>query len=405
MKTIFFCFLREKTMFGKLKPSQTRVTRQLLTKKSSISEWKIFVALSLVILVVTVGIALFFALQPKNTAVVPNFFEGKDSVLKITNRPILLVQPDLIPRVGDSLNVLVTVQSFGNVILYNSSLVVTVGSTSKRIMPSNAVVKCPPAYVDNVIPTLQNGDTVFCNAQYMLTAFDIQSIVTLTGTSTIRNVSTPIFFSLVTGNLATSTSVSNSGTSFGFINGLCYNSTPVFPCPGIDNMHLSWTYFCTDQKVLYSCNGTSWSMYFEFDLAGGTNGNSYSMTITSFIQPNCQQSVMISVQSTAWMAVGQVIFVQGGGYYVVMTINDPMMVTIINTCNDGNAAPGSTIATQPVSVVPAGQQGPIGPTGADGSSGSTGAQGGTGAQGETGANGSTGGTGAQGGTGANGSTG
>src|SRR4029077_770637 len=56
--------------------------------------------------------------------------------------------------------------------------------------------------------------------------------------------------------------------------------------------------------------------------SGGAGKNAVSNVATNFTQPAVNSTVSINVGTTAWMAVGQVIFVQGGGYYTVASITD-----------------------------------------------------------------------------------
>src|SRR5207244_1743172 len=132
--------------------------------------------------------------------------------------------------------------------------------------------------------------------------------------------------------------------------------------------------------------------------------------------------VSVSVASTAWMAVGETLFVQSGGYYTVSAIPDATTVVLNNTGDTGSAAPAATIlsgsavsaggvagATGPTgdtgAIGPTGLTGPTGPTGATGDTGATGATGPTGATGDTGPTGPTGATGPTGPTGPTGATG
>ena len=75
------------------------------------------------------------------------------------------------------------------------------------------------------------------------------------------------------------------------------------------NTTLNATFLCVEQQVLYGCNASGWYPY--FDLFSGQPGqNAFTTTMNSFVQPDCGQTVMVHVGSTAWMAVGQVIFIQ-----------------------------------------------------------------------------------------------
>jgi len=78
--------------------------------------------------------------------------------------------------------------------------------------------------------------------------------------------------------------------------------------------------------------------------------------------PASAATVLVAVGQTAFMSVGQVVFVQSAGYFTVSGIQDLTDVFLNNLGYTGNAAPGTTIASsQP--IVPAGLQGPNGAAG------------------------------------------
>ncbi len=171
----------------------------------------------------------------------------------------------------------------------------------------------------------------------------------------------------------------------GFLTGNCNHMAPTFPV--CNDAYLTWTFLCTEQQTLYTCNASGWSSFFVLSNADGTTG--VSTTSSSFIQPTCSMSVTIMVDTTAWIVPGQIIFIQNGGYYVVQTIVNSMLVTLINPCFEGNAIPGSTVAS-PALVGPGGQHGPSGGTGPEGPSGGTGPEGPTGGTGPEGPSGPSG---------------
>src|SRR5439155_535800 len=99
--------------------------------------------------------------------------------------------------------------------------------------------------------------------------------------------------------------------------------------------------------------------------------------------PAVGSDVSVSVESTAWMAVGETLFVQSGGYYTVSAITDATTVVLNNTGDTGSAAPASTVLSGSA-VSAGGVAGPTGPTGAPGDTGPAGATGPTGGTGATG---------------------
>lgn len=119
--------------------------------------------------------------------------------------------------------------------------------------------------------------------------------------------------------------------------------------------------------------------------ANGTNGQpSYTTLTANFTQPNLNTSTVVQVGTTSWMAVGEWIFISGGGYYRIAAITSPTVVQIANPGSvlgfpagvPGNAAVGSTVSTTGAlaQVTPggipgiAGADGTIGPQGPQGPS-------------------------------------
>lgn len=105
--------------------------------------------------------------------------------------------------------------------------------------------------------------------------------------------------------------------------------------------------------------------------AAGTNGtngiNAFTDTTADFTQPAVGANVTISVGTSAWAVVGQDIFVEGGGYYLVISKPTAASITVENLGYDANSAP-TTIIASGSHVGPAGEKGA---TGATGSSGTT----------------------------------
>lgn len=92
--------------------------------------------------------------------------------------------------------------------------------------------------------------------------------------------------------------------------------------------------------------------------AGGPGLNAFTTLSANFTQPAVNASVTVNVGTTAWMAVGQGVFIQGGGYYSVNSIADLTHAVLLNLGSAGNAAPASTIVSgTTVMVTPAGTPG------------------------------------------------
>jgi hypothetical protein len=94
--------------------------------------------------------------------------------------------------------------------------------------------------------------------------------------------------------------------------------------------------------------------------SNGTNGtdgvNAFTTTSAAFTQPATNATVAVNVGNTAWMSVGQAVYVAGGGYYTVSSITDDTTAVLSNLGYTGNAAE-STNVPFPASVSPAGIQG------------------------------------------------
>lgn len=96
----------------------------------------------------------------------------------------------------------------------------------------------------------------------------------------------------------------------------------------------------------------------------GTDGdNAFTLTAAGFTQPIVGANVVVDVANSDWMAVGQKIFVEGGGYYDVVSKPSSIQVVLENLGYDGNAAPAVVV---PISSMVS----PGGVKGTDGSSAS-----------------------------------
>lgn len=81
----------------------------------------------------------------------------------------------------------------------------------------------------------------------------------------------------------------------------------------------------------------------------GTNGtdgaNAYTTTTASFTQPEVGSTVTVSVSASGWMAVGQVVYVAGGGVYEVATVNSSTSVDLKNLGGPKAAARYATVGS------------------------------------------------------------
>lgn len=93
--------------------------------------------------------------------------------------------------------------------------------------------------------------------------------------------------------------------------------------------------------------------------------NSFTTTAANFTQPAVSGTVSVSTTNLGqlnnqWMAVGQVVFITGGGYYTVSSITDLTTVVLTNLGYTGNASPGATVTSGGL-VTAGGLQGVAGP--------------------------------------------
>ena len=82
-----------------------------------------------------------------------------------------------------------------------------------------------------------------------------------------------------------------------------------------------------------------------FDGTDGTNGvNAFTTLTASFAQPAIGANVTISVASSAWIALGQNIYIQQAGYYTVIAIVSSTSITVTLVSPD-LVSPGATVST------------------------------------------------------------
>ncbi len=93
--------------------------------------------------------------------------------------------------------------------------------------------------------------------------------------------------------------------------------------------------------------------------------NAFTLTNDDFTMPAELANVAVTVVTTAWMAVGENIFIANAGYFKVVSIGDNVTVTLKNLEDSGtgvypdNVAPGTNVASGQ-KVTPAGITGPAG---------------------------------------------
>ncbi len=78
----------------------------------------------------------------------------------------------------------------------------------------------------------------------------------------------------------------------------------------------------------------------------GANGQSaFTSTTADFIQPAVDADVDVLVENSDWMSVGEDVFIEGGGYYLVIAKPDAVTVTLRNRGYNANSPVGGTIVS------------------------------------------------------------
>lgn len=110
--------------------------------------------------------------------------------------------------------------------------------------------------------------------------------------------------------------------------------------------------------------------------SGGDGISAFTLTTADFTQPAVNSNVVVSVAQAMWLAMGQTVYIENGGYYEVVSISG-MDVTLKNLGYDSNA-PLATVIDAGNKVASSGVKGDVGPAGPQGEQGVQGIQGETG---------------------------
>ena len=103
------------------------------------------------------------------------------------------------------------------------------------------------------------------------------------------------------------------------------------------------------------------------DGAAGVSGvNAWTTTTAQYVQPAVGATVVVAVGSSEWAAIGQTVFIEGGGYYEVSAKPSDTQLTIRNLGYADNYAPATVVAVGK-------RVAPSGPAGSDGDDGVSGA--------------------------------
>jgi hypothetical protein len=86
--------------------------------------------------------------------------------------------------------------------------------------------------------------------------------------------------------------------------------------------------------------------------------NAYTTTTATFVTPAVGYAATITCANVAWMVVGEIVFVQGGGYFQVSSINTTNNTALLSNPGFANTTAGATIPTG-FGVGPSGTQGSL----------------------------------------------
>ncbi len=76
-----------------------------------------------------------------------------------------------------------------------------------------------------------------------------------------------------------------------------------------------------------------------------SGANAYTLTTEDFIQPNVNENVEIEVLNNSWIAIGQIIFIEVGGTYELISKTSTDIIEVKNLGYDNNAEHAETISS------------------------------------------------------------
>lgn len=109
------------------------------------------------------------------------------------------------------------------------------------------------------------------------------------------------------------------------------------------NSSLVWSPICSHIDESFNCTGPP----------GNDGLSAITTTTASYVQPATNGTVAISVASSFLFLVGQNVFVEGGGYYLIQSKSSNTSMTLINLGSPDNVAENTTV-TSSSSVGPSG---------------------------------------------------
>lgn len=124
-----------------------------------------------------------------------------------------------------------------------------------------------------------------------------------------------------------------------------------------------WYAMLNNTGVQPGSNSSIWVLMSSIGADGLTGQSARSTTTAPFTVPAILSTVTVAVVNNSWMAVGEVVFIDGGaGYYQVQSLPTSTSAVLINLGYTGNAAP-TTVIGSPALVVPGGLRGIAGAAG------------------------------------------
>lgn len=122
----------------------------------------------------------------------------------------------------------------------------------------------------------------------------------------------------------------------------------------------------------YGSNVRGWAEPLESILEDiRTHAFGGGVTSANFVQPTVGATVSVTLLTTLGLVVGQIDFIQGGGYYQVASITSGIVAVLTSLGYPGDASPGTTI-TAGAAVSVSGPRGPAGTAGTNGTNGKNG---------------------------------
>jgi hypothetical protein len=101
------------------------------------------------------------------------------------------------------------------------------------------------------------------------------------------------------------------------------------------------------------------SGYSGYSGYSGESAASFSTTTASFVMPSSGSDVLVSVDDSSWISVGQVVYIETAGYFEVLDTPSSTTVEVENLGYSGNAS-GATVIATTQQVSPGGLQGASG---------------------------------------------